>query len=65
MSDYDAIVIGSGAGGLAAARKVLDARTSELLTQNGPPLRIYPSEDMSQWPEDLRQRAERGARRAE
>ncbi len=58
-------ISGVTATGLAAARKVLDARTSELLTQNGPPLRIYPSEDMSQWPEDLRQRAERGARRAE
>ncbi len=58
-------ISGVTATGLAAARKVLDARTNELLTQNGPPLRIYPSEDMSQWPEDLRQRAQRGARRAE
>ena len=56
-------ISGVTATGLAAARKVLNARTSELLSQNGPPLRIYPSDDMSQWPEDLRQRAEHGAKK--
>jgi len=56
-------ISGVTATGLAAARKVLNARTSELLTQNGPPLRIYPSEDMSLWPEELQQRAKRGAQK--
>ncbi len=46
--------------GLAAARHVLGVPTRELLTQNGPPLPVYPAEDMSTWPEDLRQRALRG-----
>lgn len=46
--------------GLAAARKVLGVRTRDLLTQNGPPLQIYSSDDSSQWPEELRHRAERG-----
>ncbi len=46
--------------GLAAARQILGVRTPELLTQQGPPLQVYPAEDMSQWPEDLRRRAERG-----
>jgi len=55
-------ISGVTATGLAAARQTLNARTSELLTQNGPPLPIYPAEDMSQWPEELRQRALRGRR---
>jgi hypothetical protein len=46
--------------GLAAAKQILKARTRDLLTQNGPRLQVYPAEDMSQWPEALRQRAERG-----
>jgi len=55
-------ISGVTATGLAAARKALGVRTSELLTQNGPPLQIYPADDSSQWPEALRQRAERGAK---
>ena len=50
--------------GLAAARQVLGVRTRDLLTQNGPPLQVYPADDMSQWPEDLRRRAERGMKSA-
>ena len=50
--------------GLAAARHVLGARTRDLLTQKGPPLQIYPADDMSAWPEALRQRALRGMRSA-
>ena len=46
-------VTGAQASGLAAARKILGCRTADLLTQNGPPIRIYPSEDLSQWPEHL------------
>ena len=46
--------------GLAVARKILGCRTADLLTQNGPPLRIYPSEDVSQWPEELQARIARG-----
>ncbi len=46
-------VTGAQASGLAAARKILKCRTADLLTQNGPPIRIYPSEDLSQWPEHL------------
>jgi len=42
--------------GLAAAKQVLGVRTRDLLTQEGPPLRIYPAEDTSQWPESLRQK---------
>ncbi|RUA18111.1 MAG: NAD(P)/FAD-dependent oxidoreductase [Clostridia bacterium] len=46
--------------GLAAARKVLGARTRDLLTQGGPPLQIYSSDDSAQWPVELRRRAESG-----
>jgi hypothetical protein len=56
-------ISGVTATGLAAARKVLGVRTRDLLVQNGPPLQVYPSDDMSQWPEELRQRAERGMKK--
>ncbi len=47
--------------GLAAAKAILGVpNTEDLLTQHGPPLPIYPADDMSAWPEELRQRAERG-----
>lgn len=101
--DYDAIIIGSGAGGLTAAvalaqagacsfsprtefdglflcgastlshgvagvtqsgidaaKAVLNCRTRDLLKQNGPSLTFLPSEDVSQWPEYLRRKMERG-----
>ena len=55
-------IVGVTGSGLAAARQILGVRTRELLTQNGPSLQVYPADDMSQWPEDLRSRAERGRR---
>lgn len=53
-------VAGATATGLAAARMILGGRISDMFQQNGPPLRIYPAEDISQWPLDLQQRIERG-----
>ncbi len=53
-------VSGATHSGLAVARKILRCRTADLFTQSGPPLRIYPSDDLSVWPEPLRRRAERG-----
>ena len=53
-------VAGATATGLAAAKKILHCHTNELLTQNGPSLQIYPSDDISQWPESLRTRIEKG-----
>jgi hypothetical protein len=53
-------VAGATSTGLTAARKILNCRTSEMLKQNGPELRIYPSEDVAQWPEDLQMRINRG-----
>ncbi|HEY52424.1 MAG TPA: NAD(P)/FAD-dependent oxidoreductase [Caldilineae bacterium] len=52
-------VAGVTASGLAAARKILGCRTRDLLQMNGPELRIYPSEDVSQWPEELQAKIER------
>ena len=46
-------VAGATASGLAAAKGILRCRTSDLLQQNGPELQIYPSEDISQWPDEL------------
>lgn len=53
-------VAGATASGLDVARRILDSRFSEILSQNGPSLRIYPSEDLTQWPEKLQKRIERG-----
>jgi phytoene dehydrogenase-like protein len=49
-------VAGVTQSGLATARAILQCRTSDLLKQNGPELKIYPSEDVSQWPENLQKR---------
>ena len=53
-------VAGATASGLAAAKSILGCSTSDLLTQNGPPIEIYPSEDISQWPEHLQKKIARG-----
>jgi phytoene dehydrogenase-like protein len=53
-------VAGATSTGLAAAKTILGCSTSDLLTQNGPPLEIYPSEDTTQWPEYLQKQIERG-----
>jgi len=55
-------VAGVTASGLSAARKILGCRTNDLLQMNGPELRIFPSEDISQWPKDLQKKIERGGR---
>lgn len=51
-------VAGATVSGLMAARRILRCRTAELLRQAGPPLPIYPSEDISQWPARLRRKIE-------
>lgn len=53
-------VAGATASGLTAARRILGCRTADLLRQQGPTLAIYPSEDLTQWPDRLRRRIERG-----
>jgi phytoene dehydrogenase-like protein len=53
-------VAGATGSGLTAARTILKCRTPELLQQHGPDLRIYPSEDITQWPPELCERIERG-----
>ena len=58
-------VSGATATGLAAARSILQCRTADLLRQAGPPLRLYPAEDVSQWPAHLQARIARGARPAD
>jgi hypothetical protein len=49
-------VAGVTQSGLNCAKQILDVSTSELLNQNGPEIEIYPSEDISQWPEHLRKK---------
>ena len=55
-------VAGATATGLAAARAILNCRTRDLLAQNGPELKIYPSEDVTKWPEHLQRRIARERR---
>ncbi|MFN2126143.1 MAG: phytoene desaturase family protein [Candidatus Promineifilaceae bacterium] len=51
-------VAGVTSSGLDAARKILGCRTSDILKQKGPELRIYPADDPGSWPEDLQKRIE-------
>ncbi len=53
-------VSGVTSTGLQVAAAILNCSTDDLLIQNGPELQIYPSEDISSWPENLRKRIERG-----
>jgi all-trans-retinol 13,14-reductase len=46
--------------GLTAAARILRCHPRDLLRQDGPELRIYPCDDLNQWPEHLRRRIERG-----
>ncbi len=55
-------VAGATGSGLAAARKILRCSQDELLSQNGPPLQVYPSENPDAWPANLRRRMRRGSR---
>ncbi len=53
-------ISGVTSSGLRASAAILGCSQSDLLTQDGPPLRVYPSEDTSQWPEHLQKRIAKG-----
>jgi phytoene dehydrogenase-like protein len=53
-------VAGATRSGISAAKKILQCKTSDLLRKDGPPLRIYPSEDPARWPPELQKRIARG-----
>jgi len=52
-------VAGVTASGLDAAKSILGCRTSDLLTQDGPELEVYPAEDIAQWPQELQRKIRR------
>lgn len=52
-------VAGATASGLAVAKRIMRCRTSDLLQANGPELQVYPSEDVSKWPEDIQKKITR------
>ena len=52
-------VAGVTQSGINCAKQILGVSTSEILNQNGPEIEIYPSEDISQWPEHLQKKIER------
>jgi len=53
-------VAGVTQSGIDAAKAALNCRTRDLLKQNGASLTFLPSEDVSAWPEKLRNKMERG-----
>ncbi|MDX1611080.1 MAG: NAD(P)/FAD-dependent oxidoreductase, partial [Candidatus Thermoplasmatota archaeon] len=53
-------VAGATMSGLAAASTILSCRVRDLLDQDGPSLRVYPSEHPEAWPEELQTRIKRG-----
>ncbi len=53
-------VAGATSSGLAAAKSILGCKTSDLFTQDGPGIEIYPSEDISAWPEHLQEKIAKG-----
>jgi all-trans-retinol 13,14-reductase len=53
-------VAGATGTGLACAGQILGKPVRELLNQNGPPIKIYPSEDTTRWPENLQKKIARG-----
>jgi all-trans-retinol 13,14-reductase len=55
-------VAGTMTSGLTVAQSILGCRLSELLAQAGPPLVIYPSEAIEQWPADLQRRIDQRQR---
>ena len=52
-------VAGVTASGLMAAKSILGCKTEDLLKQNGAEMKIYPSEDISAWPENLQKKIEK------
>ena len=56
-------VAGATASGLAVAKRILRCRTSDLLKQNGPEMQVYPSEDVSKWPEEIQKNITRKSTR--
>jgi phytoene dehydrogenase-like protein len=58
-------VSGVTSTGLSAAKIILGCSREDLLTQNGPPIEIYPSEDTSQWPDYLQKKIEQGLKPSE
>ncbi len=55
-------VAGVTKSGLDAAKGILDVSMGELLQQNGPEIEIYPSEDISKWPEHLQKKIAKGSK---
>lgn len=57
-------VAGATGSGLNAAKLILGCKVSDLLNKNGPALEIYPSEDLSKWPDKLQKQIEHGRKRS-
>lgn len=47
-------VLGATTSGLAAAAGILGCKGDDLLTEKGPPVRVYPSEEPQRWPDEIR-----------
>jgi hypothetical protein len=51
--------------GIDAVKAVLNCKSSDILMQSGPSLTFLPAEDVSQWPEKLKKKMERGEKARE
>jgi phytoene dehydrogenase-like protein len=51
---------GTVGSGMSAAAAILGVKGTDLLSKDGTPLRVYPSDDISKWPEHLQKRIEQG-----
>ena len=51
---------GTVGSGMSAAAAILGVNRTDLLSKDGTPLRVYPSDDISKWPEHLQKRIEQG-----
>ncbi len=51
---------GTVGSGMSAAAAILGVNRNDLLSKDGTPLRVYPSDDVSKWPEHLQKRIEQG-----
>jgi len=58
-------VAGATISGVMAAKQILNCRMQDLMRQRGPDIAIYPSDDLSQWPDDLQARIARKQNQAE
>ncbi|MFT4551979.1 MAG: all-trans-retinol 13,14-reductase [Chlamydiales bacterium] len=62
-STYGHGVQGATFSGLVAAQEILGCSLDSILSQKGPPVEIYPSENLNKWPESLQKKIEKAQKK--